>query len=378
MKHKQVKLHAVSSGNAPLAHPQFFAHFVPWFTLVPDAFSLHPDDAASLDWQPDIEPMRHWRDARAGYGRTHLHMPAPGVYDVRDPKIGFWQIEQALDHGITGFIINWYGKYSVENILTLHWLRLSEAWNQDHPDRPFHYFLSLDSQARWPSEGKRPVSLEEDLIYIRDVLIQDHYLLRDGRFVFAAFPYDNDCAVWVATLEKVFGSDRTDLIWMNATPGEGEAAAYPWIRPDQAHCQPEALYSWDEPDNPGTEWLSRFYAEANANGETVEYLMGALWPGFDDQLVSWAWRKNPNDPSTRPRVMCRESSLGNTLEATASIVEAYIQAHANGEAAARVPMPLVQVVTWNDYAEASTVEPTRDYGLKPLQQIAACVQRLRN
>ncbi|NQU40524.1 MAG: hypothetical protein HQ523_11270 [Lentisphaerae bacterium] len=371
-----MRFHRRGDAASALPLPLALGHFVPWYTLEPDDFPLPPELAAPLNWMPPIEPNRHWNDARAGYRRTHLHMPQSGPYDSRNPDVIEWQIRTALEHGIEGFIINWYGKYSVENVITLHWLNGLLRWNSAHPDQPFTYFLSLDSQARDATEGKRPVSLHEDLMFVRDHLMTDAWLCRDGHPLFSVFPYEDDAALWVSELESVFGADEVDLVWMNSAPGAGETAVYPWIRPSDPSLEVVADHAWSDPNDAGTAWLESFYRATNRQSG-LAYLMGAVWPGFDDQLVSWAWNPHRDPATIRPRVMCRETTQGNTLSQTCAVALDYIKRWATGEADCPLALPLIQVVTWNDYAEASTVEPTRDYGTGPLDTIRTFVHEAR-
>lgn len=357
--------------------PVLLGHFLPWYILDPGAFPLDPADEDTIPVLPRLEAMRHWNDTRAGYRRTHHHWPLHGVYDSRDPDTIRWQIQTALDHGFTGFSINWYGCNSVENVITLHVLRGIDRWNREFPGRPFHYLLSIDSQCLQATEGKEPVPLAADFAYIRRHLIRPSYIHRGHRPVFFVFPYSENVRAWTAAMAEVFGPDGADLLWMNRVPGLGETGAYPWILPDDAARVDGDLYPWRDPDNAGDGWLRRFYDEANAAPVKPAYLAGGAWPGFNDQLVSWAWNPNPLDPAIRPRVIARETTRGNTLDLTLGVYLDYLARAAQGDPTARVPAPLLQLATWNDYAETSTVEPTRDYGHAPLETCRSFITRAR-
>jgi hypothetical protein len=362
-----MNFHAPVSGDRPLDLPLVFGHFVPWYTIRGNDYPLPAEERALLEFMPLIEDYRHWNDSRAGYLRTNHHVPAIGLYDSRDPGVIEWQIRTALEYGVSGFIVNWYGKYSAENVITLHWLRGLTRWNAEHPDQPFYYFLSVDSQAQMASEGKKPVDMEEDFGYIREVLMTGAYLRRDGRPVFMVFPYEDNAPRWRKALDSVFGAGGADLIWSGAARGRGENACYAWVRPDDGTIDFNNAYVWSQPDNAGDGFLRRFFSDANADGSSAEYIMAGVWPGFNDQLVSWAWNPNPDNPKIRPRVICRETTRGNTLELTWKAYHDYLALGRAGDAAARIPAPLVQLVTWNDYAETTTLEPTRDYGSAPLK-----------
>lgn len=366
MKSPPMNFHTASDSN-PLDLPLVFGHFVPWFTLRGSDYPLPGEEQALFDFMPQIEDYRHWNDSRSGYKRTHHHMPEIGRYDSRDPKVIEWQIRTAIEYGLSGFIVNWYGRYSVENVITLHWLRGLKRWNDAHPDRRFTYFISFDSQAQLPTEGKKPVSMKEDFEYIRDHLITDAYLLRDGRPVFSVFPHTDNRNEFRLALDAAFGLNRADLIWRSVPRDKGENACYAWVQPDPETVNLNSPYCWSDPDNVGEEYLKDMYAAANREETMCEYIMHGVWPGFNNQFVSWAWAQDPNAPYIRPCTIVRETTRGNTLDLTWRVYIDYLERLAAGNPAARVPAPLIQLVTWNDYAETTTLEPTLDYGRVPLE-----------
>ncbi|MFH0878994.1 MAG: hypothetical protein V2A34_04720 [Lentisphaerota bacterium] len=367
-----MRFHARCLGSSSLELPLMLGHFLPWFTLKGGDYPLDPGTTKGWAHIPVLEDCRHWNDSRSGYQRTHHHLPVIGLYDSRDPQVIQWQIATALEYGVQGFIVNWYGRYSQENVITLHWLKGVERWNREHPGTPFVYFLSLDSQMQWPTEGKKPVSLKEDFEYIRDHLVTDAYLLRDGRPVFSVFPYENNCSEWRRVLDEVFGAGRADLIWKDTPCGQGENASYAWVQPDREAVDLSRPCCWFQPDNAGDGFLRGFYKAVSQSGE--EYGMAGVWPGFNNQLVSWAWSPDPSNPNIRPCVICRETTRGNTLDLTWKAYLDYLRRWAKSKESAKIPVPLIQLVTWNDYAETTTVEPARDYGTTPLKM---CKARLR-
>ncbi len=344
--------HSRHSGQ-PLRLPVALGHFLPWYTIAGQAFRLRDQLGETIPHFPQIEDHRHWRDPRAVYKRTHLHLPEIGVYDSRDPAVIQWQIESARRAGLAGFIINWNGRNSVENVISLAVMEQIQAWNRSNPDQPFVAMLSIDSQAQMPTEGKVPVSLREDLGYLRDCLMGDHYLCRDGRPVFSCFPYRNNLPEWLEAFDQVFGPDTYDFIWMNEPQGRGETGCFAWVRPDDEavdHAHDEA---WTDPDNTGEAFAAQLYRQWSQAEFGHRYGMAGVWPGFDDTLVRAAWT---GSEQARPRIIVRESEAGNTYD---RLWKTYERALA---APGILPLPLVQIVTWNDWAEATTIEPARDYG----------------
>jgi hypothetical protein len=209
--------------------------------------------------------------------------------------------------------------------------------------------------------------MQEDFQYIKDHLVNDAYLRRDGRPVFSTFPYEDNCAEWRRAIDAVFGADGADLIWIYEPRGGGENACLAWVRPDDSAQDYKSKYAWSDPNNVGDDFLRHFYHAPNKADPGIDYLMAGIWPGFNDQLVSWAWKENPEDPRIRPRVIVRESRRGNTLDLTWQAYLDYVREWSAGSPNARIPAPLIQLVTWNDYAETTTLEPTRDYGTAPLE-----------
>ena len=373
-----MKFHPWRDPGAALAWPIVLGHFLPWYTVKGSDFPLDEADAVSMDWQPQVEDMRHWCDPRAEYRRTHLEIPEIGVYDSRNPEVIEWQIRMAVLHGVSGFIVNWYGRHSVENVITLHWLRGLEAWNRAHPETPFVYILSYDMQAQWPSEGKRPVSLEEDLAYIRRHLLRDAYLCRDGRPLIMVFPYGDARREFRSAVDRVFERPGADVIWSGAPSGPNCDACYAWVRPDASTIREEGPCTWTDPDNCGEQDLRLFYDEANRAGDGGRYIVHGAWPGFDSSLVAWAWIPDPQSGRVRPRIICRETSAGSTLDRTWGVYLDYLSRIRAGDPLAQLPAPIVQLVTWNDYAETTNLEPTLDRGRQPLERCLRFIERARS
>lgn len=344
--------------RSPLRLPLALGHFLPWFTVRSADFPLSSERAASIAHLPHLEDHRHWSNAPGTYRRAHLHMPEIGTYDSRDPKVIRWQIESARAAGLAGFIINWYGQNSVENVITFPVLDEIERWNRDHPAEPFVYLFSIDSQAQRATEGRVPASLAHDVQYIRRELMRPSYLLRDGRPVFTCFPYKDDLPDWIAAFDGGFGKDAYDFIWMYEARGRGETGCFVWVRPDDNATDHASLYPWPDPDNTGAAFADRLYGQWSEPQFGHRYGMGGVWPGFNDTLVTWAWKDPSNHARARPRVIAREAQFGNTYE---RLWETYLNCLRDP---ARLPLPLVQIVTWNDWAETTTIEPSREFGRK--------------
>lgn len=354
-----------------LKTPLVLGHYLPWFTDGnPEKFELSAKFADDIV-MPEIEDWRHWRDCRSQYKRTHMYQPQWGEYDSRDPGLIWKQISTAKEHGLDGFIVNLYGKNSVENVLGLHFLEELKKYNSENPNDPFLYMVSFDSQAQWLSERKVPVSIEEDFEYIKNIWITDAHIKRDGAPVMAIFVYDKPCSEYRKAADEVFGKDGLDILWSSPDNAAGASGTYAWI----AQSEIGANGSWFNPDDAGDRFLSDFYERSNKNSD-LKYIMGGVWPGFNDNLVSWAWNPSQDNPEIRPRVMCRETTRGNTLELTWEANVKYI-CELCGKSD-KLQMPLIQIVTWNDWAESTNIEPDMDFGYKCLETCKNFIKEIKS
>jgi len=350
--------------------PVVMAHFLPWYTLKGADWPLDPGALATLSQPPLIGDLRHWTDPGSGYQRSHLQVPASGRYDSRDPEVIRWQIESARSAGIDGFVVNWYGRNSVENVITLHFLAVLERWNAENTGRPFGYQLCLDTQSQLPTEGKSPVPLEEDFAYIRDHLIRPGYLLRDGRPVFLCFSYQASVTEWTSAAAAAFGADGFDLLWGDPCPTVEAKGCYLWVGPDrQDRRGDQSMYAWPDPSDIGAARASAVYE--NWRRQSRLYGMAGVWPGFNDSLVTWAWSCPSGGGRRRPRVIATETECGCTYDL---MWAAYLQELSKGSGA---HLPLVQIVTWNDYAETTSIEPTREFGGRFLEKTLTNVREAR-
>lgn len=354
----------------PLALPVVMAHYLPWFTLRAVDWPLKDADQTTISSPPAIGDLRHWTDPGSGYARSHLLMPEIGRYDSRDPEVIRWQIASARAAGIDGFVINWYGRNSVENIVTLHFLAGLQRWNAEHPDRPFLYQLCLDTQAQLPTEGKKPVPLAEDLAYVRDHLIRPGYLMRGHSPVFLCFSYGVSMAEWTGTADEVFGRDGYDMLWSHPCAESEVAGRYLWVAPDRAPAAGEdPAYAWPDPADVGVDRARQAYAEWEKCGHL--YGMAGVWPGFNDSLVTWAWHCPTGTERRRPRVMVTETGEGCTYDLLWGAYHRALMAGAGSK------LPLVQIVTWNDHAETTAIEPTKEFGSRYLDKTREHIREAR-
>jgi hypothetical protein len=357
-KMKKTNLHSPLCDNIP--ETLVMGHFLPWFTREqPTRFCIPPAYAGKII-EPALEPWRHWRDCRSEYKRTHLYHPLYGEYDSRDPVIIKRQLHDAITYGIDGFIINLNGKNSAENVIGLSLLEEIKQYNENHPEKPFLYIISFDSKAQHATEGKIPVSIEEDFEYLRDTWLTDAWVRNGDKPIMLIFAYNDNYEKYKTAAEKVFNTGA-DIVWPRLNNQYQIKSCFCWVNPDKVY----ETGAWFDNEGSGAEFCSSFYQECGKNPE-IEYIIGGVWPGFNDSLVRWAWDDGMCKDNMRPRIICRNTQLGNTLELTWQEAVKYIsQQQSNPEQLP--PMPIIQLVTWNDWAESTSIEPDMESGYKNLE-----------
>ena len=83
------------------------------------------------------------------------------------------------------------------------------------------------------------------------------------------------------------------------------------------------------------------------------------------------------DPNANPP-NCSAADLEFARAGVQQATADYLLRHRAGDPACRLPMPMVQIVTWNDWAEATQVEPSQDFGHRDLKVCRRYSQLLKD
>ncbi len=258
-----------SGFNVPL-----FAHYMPWWGL-----SSHPNI---------------------------------GV-DERDPQVVQRQVQYALSIGVTGFLIDWYGKSNQSNQATLNVRDAAENTNGS-----FQFALMLDQGA---IDHHSPTS---------STIAQLQYA-QSNYFGSAAY-----YRVHGRPVVLVFGTDSLHINWNQVAASLPSSPLFIFENTGgYSHSQSGGAYSWISPhsdDHPNSDpmslnYLSNFYASAQHHSSA--FSLGSFFKGFDDSIAPWG----------SDRLI--KQNCGFTIYATAQL------AH---------DVDMIQIPTWNDYQEGTSIE----------------------
>jgi hypothetical protein len=248
-------------------------------------------------------------------GSNHMNVG----YNSDDASQVHNQIVDMISRGIDGVIIDWYGPGNSIDDATQ--LVMAEA--EKHPG--FTFAIMIDQGAiEWDScSGCNPQqALIEQLQYIeRTYFPSPAYMTIQGQPVVTNFNIDLSFSVdWNAANAAL--SSHPAFLFQNNN--------------GFAHTLSDGSYSWVMPTTTdyGMSYLNNFYQTGVAY--PGEQTIGATYKGFNDTLASWG----------SDRIMPQQ--CGQTwLQTFTEINDLYNSGK---------QLPYLQLVTWNDYEEATEIE----------------------
>ena len=240
-------------------------------------------------------------------------------YSSTDPTQVQNQIDDMVSRGINGVVIDWYGPNNSVDQATQ--LVMSAA--EQHPGFTFAIMIDEGAVGQNMCSG---CSAQQTLTNLLQYVEQKYftssaYFTIDGQPVVTNFNIDNSYSIdWNALNASV--STRPRFLFQDNN--------------GFTHTLSDGSYSWVMPQLPNSalSYLSSFYSTgmAHPNLETV----GATYKGFNDSLASWG----------SGRIMSQQ--CGQTWLQTFD--------QANSVYSSGNQLPYMQIVTWNDYEEATETE----------------------
>jgi hypothetical protein len=240
-------------------------------------------------------------------------------YSSTDPNQIHNQIEDMISRGIDGVIIDWYGPGNSMDQATQ--LVMAEA--EKHPG--FTFAIMIDQGAiEWDScSGCSPQqALVSQLQYLEKTYFPSNaYMTIAGHPVVTNFNIDLSYSVdWNAANAAL--SSHPAFLFQNNN--------------GFTHTLADGSYSWVMPttNDYGMSYLTSFYDTGTPYPS--EQTVGATYKGFNDTLASWG----------SDRIM--QQQCGQTWLETFSEIN---RLYNSGK-----QLPYLQLVTWNDYEEATEIE----------------------
>jgi hypothetical protein len=276
------------------------------------------------------DPRRQVAPGRLDLGAADY--PAGGPYDSRDPALVAAQLDAARAAGLDGFVVSWWGRESEE--ARAFGTLLAAARPTGLRLAPYYEAGEL-----WPRGG---TGVAADLEAFLDRHGRDPGLLRvgDAPVVFVYGTHRIRLPVWDYVVRRLAaGGRRLFLVGDAARPG--------WLeRVDALH-----VYTPIPVLAAGRDLAADYRARAAAARARGIPFFAAVAPGFDDRPI--------RQPAT---VVPRRD--GATYDAT-------------WRAALAADPAWVLVASWNEWHEASEIEPSVEHGRRYLEATRRWAERFR-
>ena len=257
------------------------------------------------------------------------HVHADVGYVSYDPAVLRKQIQQARHMGISGFVVDWYGK---SNAFSDHnFALLEEAADQSHFQVALLYNEPEDEDTQATDDAIAALDQAYQSYIGPGATHRGAYLTYNGRPMIFIFPKRGHVD-WNRVVEHCSGWESAPLLFYKDEPPAQYAAdfagLYPWVQPGQRGWSPDG-------SNWGQQYLDDFYKNMRSRYQD-KIAVGAAWPGFDDSSAKWGLNRH------------MQSRCGQTFDDTLHSYTKYFDSDH--------PLPFVLIETWNDYEEGTAVE----------------------
>ncbi|MBC8139914.1 MAG: glycoside hydrolase family 99-like domain-containing protein [Armatimonadetes bacterium] len=300
------------TGKSAAKRPQLLAHYMPWF----DADL----DAKRYGWHWTMNKRDPNKQDANGRRKIAAHdSPLIGVYDSGDPDVLEYHVLLMKIAGIDGVIADWYGDTDYLDYALVH--RNTAALLAWAKKAGLSFAVCYEDQTVPKLVAGGKVAKEETTAYGQGILSRlerswfadSAYLRLHGKPVFLVFGYAfYKSEDWAAILAPPL---KPVAYFSQDTRREPATGAFAWVNP-----RPEGAANAD-----------RFYVASKGEGA----FMPVAYPSFHD------YYKEAGVGESYGRI---DSANGKTLRETLS-------------RAAKSRPPFIQIATWNDWGEGTSIEP---------------------
>jgi|GEM_PF-1784231 len=280
--------------------------------------------------------LRHWAfDYSGGYADSSLFEH----YDSYDPEMLAEQILLAWACGIDGFVVDWYGEESYENPSLRGLLQISELLYNAYHDRGFNFEIAVSYNENAHGE------LDENFIYLRDSVFThpSYWGFRRGYsrplFLFNQEEMLITPEEYRTCADTILPAD-VFLLW-NGTESDAfdfVDVCYPWVQPLNGMWDPLGM-EWGATYLDTTYWRMNFLPEP---GDLL-FALGGTWPGFNDKFYA--------------------HGLDHWMDRQDTLVYHWTWEKVH-EYDLPLEMPWCLIETWNDWNQATQIEPSVEYDYK--------------
>ncbi len=326
-----------------------FAHYLPWY----DGTSSQGTPRRGWCYEGDCTDL-----ANIHYSNS----PRIGEYSQFDSEVLEYHIFTAFVAGIDGFIINLNPSSDYQKNITNNLLNELNTLRNTYPELvDFKIIISYDNGSATPSDITNYFTYVHDNIYknptYEDLIFRDELTNKQVLQTWS----ESDPAAYYQNAQTLWGKDSILLMVRNAVNFDHADANFGWV--NYLVNDPLDNSSWGEPYFNDFDWAMarqpEFGLTTSANVNTL--MMGMVYPGFNDENVPTFWNGGTS------RYLQRNVTAGETMSLTWDKQMTYTEQRLGGYI--NVENPWVQIITWNDWPEGTSIEPATDdtYGFQALE-----------
>jgi hypothetical protein len=323
----------IMTSQAQEERPLFFVHYMPWYQA--------PNISGSWGWH---WTMNHFNPETLNEnGRPEVashYMPITGPYDSADPVILEYQVLLMKMSGMDGVIADWYGIEDFRDYAAIN--RATVALFDYTQKAGLQFILCYEDRTIDAMLDEGYLTTEnavargqEDMQFANETFMShESYARFNGQPLMFTFGplYFRDPRQW----EEMFTGiePAPALVTLDNRMATGALGSYPW--PPMSYAGGLELFL---PVLEG--YLENFFRSTRRN----DYHVGIAVPRFHDIYEQAGV----------------QSSYGYLDDQDGAVFRRTF------EMSLEVSPDLIQIVTWNDYGEGTTIEPTDEYGYQYLE-----------
>ena len=324
-----------------------FAHYLPWY----DVTGVQAGSRTGWCYEGDCTDLSNIH---------YSNEPRIGEYTQFDEDVIEYHLLTMFVTGIDGLIINVNPEHSLQKNITYELLDKVNELKTSYANFDMSIILSYDNgnanqsviedYFTWMHDSIYHNPIYEDLIFVDD--------LTEKKVLQAWSESDN--AYYHEITETLWGTGNVLLMVRNAVRFDDSEGNFHWI--GNLTNDPMNTMTWGQNYFNDFDWIMARQADFGLTDPTSvnTVKMGAVYPGFNDENVPDFWAGGT------PRYIQRNVDDGVTLELTWGMQQSYTPLRLGGVNS--VENPWVQIITWNDWPEGTSIEPATDatYGYAPL------------
>ncbi len=310
--------------------PLLMAHYMPWYQT--------PAVSGFWGWHWTMDFFDPSRQDENGQPEIASHFtPLTGPYDSRDDAVLEYQVLLMKLSGSDGVIVDWYGIEGFRDYAAINEStgKLFEYVKKAgllfaicYEDQSIKHMVDENLLTRDEVHARGQAVMQ----YMQDQWFSDDaYLTRDGQPVLLMFgpQYFKSSGDWETLLAGL--ETRPALVTLDKHLFSDALASFPWPPMFGITVNQAALEAY----------LNEFYRKARR----WDYLVAGAFPGFYDIY---------QEAGVRASYGYLDAQQGETFRFTLQM-------------ALDQNPDVVQLITWNDYGEGTTIEPAHEYGYQYLE-----------